>query len=96
MRVIEDHGMSMEIAEKVLGWKWVSFTSTPVRAAPGYPEKCRVREFVSPNGRKNLESHFDDVEDSDGTEPLAYCYCSSQGGGYPPPRILILVDEAGE
>ena len=96
MRVIEDHGLDELIAIRVLGWKWVSFIGTPIKGTACYPNKCRVRQLFSPEQMNTTgwqESVFArDGGEVDGSEPLAYAYCSSHAAAIPP-RMFILVDE---
>ncbi len=97
MKLIEDHGMDEEIAVRLFGWKWMSYVGIPIRGTEGYPKECRVRELFSPTQLKMPEwiEHFAKHEgrEAEGTEPLAYCYCSSSGWTVPP-RIVFLVMEA--
>lgn len=71
------------IAIEVYGWKWIAFFDTPIRGTPCYPEKTWVRQLMSATQLENprwqgyLKEH--QVRESDGTEPLAYGYCSSGG-----------------
>lgn len=72
------------IAMKLFGWKWIAFIGCPVRGTEGYPENCKVRQFVSPEllANKKWKAFFESVggfTDATGEEPLAYCYCSSRG-----------------
>ena len=71
------------VAEELFGWKWMAFKGIPIRDAPGYPEKCRVRRFISPESLKNKrwKEYFAETNGAPATgeEPLSYCYCSSRG-----------------
>lgn len=73
------------IAEEFFGWKWMSFMGTPTREAEGYPEKRRVREFMSPEQLANPQwkDFFLANEGSESIpaddDPLSYRYCSSVG-----------------
>lgn len=95
IEVIEDHVYN-EILTKVLGWKWMSFIGIPTRSTEGYPDKCRVRQLFSPKQLAMTEwaDYFAKHEgrEADGTEPLAYRYCSSQGPAIPP-KISLLVED---
>jgi hypothetical protein len=66
------------VAERIFGWRWMAFEGIPVRYAPGYPQKCRVCQFLPP------EQVTSDMEPATGDEPLAYRYCSSAGVEVPP------------
>lgn len=96
MRIISNHKLDDEILTKVLGWKWMAFDGAPTRGAPDYPKERRVRQLLSPKQLKSKEwKAFLEKRnggDADGTEPLSYAHCSSQGPTIPP-RIFILVDE---
>ena len=76
------------IAEEFFGWVWVSFLGRPVRSHSDYPKEMRVRQFVKPESRvddrwkKFLSEMEGDL--ADGSEPLAYCYCSSAGPAWVP------------
>ncbi len=76
------------IDEEFFGSKWMAYRDTPVRSKPGYPQECIIRKFLSakmlanPDWQQYLAEH--ECRDADGSEPLAYCYCSSQGGYEPP------------
>ncbi len=80
-------GLREEVAKRIFGWQWMAFVDTPVRRTPGYPNKCRVRRFYPPlssrsqKTKKAWEGYFAEVphEPAKGDEPLAYCYCSSNG-----------------
>ena len=92
MRIIEEHGLDEVILQQVLGWRWMSFVGLPTRDTAGYPKVMRVRQLFSPTQLEDadwLERY--DARDADGTEPRAYCYCSSVGPAVPP-RLFILVD----
>lgn len=96
MKVIEKHNLTETVLTQVLGWKWMSYIGTPVKGTFGYPAKQRVRQLFSPNQLKT-EGWSEFLEQAEGreadmTEPLDYCYCSSNGAAIPP-RIMILVDE---
>lgn len=84
------HGSELDrqVAEKVFGWKWLSWIGIPVHSAPNYPVQCRIRSFVSPETRANSDWIWfwegRDVRAATGNEPLAYRYCSSQPGELPP------------
>lgn len=77
------------VASRLFGWRWISYIGIPMRGSPGYPSKQRVRQFLSPESlaRPEWQSLLRDHEqgdpngarDADGTEPLSYSYCSSQG-----------------
>lgn len=99
MKLIEKHDLHEEIAIRVLGWKWMSFVGIPTKSAEGYPAKRRVRELFSPKMLKSAEWQKylaeNEGREADMTEPLSYCYCSSQGPVVPP-RIYLLVQEWGE
>jgi hypothetical protein len=73
-----------QVAEALFGWKWMSWFGIPTHGTPGYPAKCRVREFMSPKvmASKRWLEHFAafDGAEATGDEALAYSYCSSQGG----------------
>lgn len=83
------------IAEKLLGWKWIAYKGIPVRGTPGYPDQCVVRRFASPQLLANekwagILDRSGGYTDATGDEPLAYCYCSSQGPELPPMYELAL------
>jgi hypothetical protein len=71
------------VAIHVMGWKWMRFTGTPINSHPDYPKPCAVRQLLSGESLKNKRwrDYLDaqDASEADGTEPLAYCYCSSCG-----------------
>lgn len=77
------------LAERLLGWRWLSFVDIPCLGTPGYPKECRVRRFFPPDnkmhptkkGRAAWAKWFADnpTEPATGDEPLAYCYGSSCG-----------------
>lgn len=96
MKVIEKHDLTEAVLTQLLGWKWMSYVGTPVKGTPGYPAKQRVRQLFSPAMLKadGWKEYLQQTEgrEADMTEPLDYCYCSSNGPAIPP-RILILVDE---
>lgn len=80
----EREKLNQLIAVEVFGWRWISFVGVPVRGSPGYPKKCRIRRFVSPEllVSERWMKHFERVggySDAVGDEPLDYSYCSSQG-----------------
>jgi len=68
--------LNTAVAERIFGWRWKRKHGVPVKGTPGYPDQQPVRIFVPPG--------HDDMPDADGTEPLAYCYCSSSGYQVPP------------
>ena len=55
MRVIENHGLDDIVLTQVLGWKWMSFISVPVRGTEGYPNECRVRQLFPPEQLESQE-----------------------------------------
>lgn len=65
------------VAEELFGWEWLAFEGVPVRGTPGYPNKCRVRQFVPP--KKERHKSWNECAKADGSEPLSYRYCSSYG-----------------
>ena len=75
--------LSEEVARQLFGWKWMSWVDTPVKEAPGYPAKCRIRQFVSPRtiaDRRWISFWAErELRDATGDEPLSYRYCSSMG-----------------
>lgn len=76
------------VAIKLLGWRWMREICIPIKGTPNYPQKQPVREFMPPSRFKNqqwIESWNRNgwPTESDGTEPLAYCYCSSGGYDWP-------------
>ena len=76
-------------AEHVMGWRWYSFLSIPVKGTPGYPGTMRVRQFFSKAQLNNPKwQEFVDrssVQPATGDEPLSYDYCSfgSTAAGIP-------------
>lgn len=75
------------IAEEFFCWSWVSFISIPMRSHPDYPEMIRVRQFVLADLAGDRWKQFFEENDgalADGSEPLAYCYCSSVGPAFVP------------
>jgi hypothetical protein len=80
-----------EVAKKIFGWRWMSWVGIPVKGTPGYPARCRIRQFMSPDTMRNQRwldfwnrSDVGEVREATGDEPLSYCYCSSQGCEIPP------------
>lgn len=75
--------LTEEYAVKHLGWQWWSWIGTPVKGTPGYPQKMRVRQLLSPRQMKSprwsqrLTDPSYEARPADGTEPLDYTYCSS-------------------
>lgn len=77
------------IAEEFFGWRWMAFRGQPTKSHPQYwdPEVrdkgIMVRQFLTPKSLhdKRWLDFFEENEGrpADGTEPLAYCYCSSCG-----------------
>lgn len=94
MRIVE-HNMTEELAVKLLGWKWITTIDVPTKDHPQYPEMMPVRRLMSPKQMADPSwiNHFHkcNAQPSDGTEPLSYCHDSS--GGWPLPKITILVDD---
>ena len=82
-KIIEQNQLSAAVAEEFFGWRWMSFVGIPTRDHPGYPAKCRVRQFMSPKSLANKRwiAFFDgaDGRGATGDEPLAYTYCSAAG-----------------
>lgn len=85
------HHLDEAIAKHLFGWKWVSFMGVPIRDTENYPDKCRVRLFISEENLRHSEwqkfinkpkNEF--RHEATGAEPLDYCYCSSQGYPVPP------------
>ncbi len=80
--------IDQDIAETFLGWKWISYIGRPTKRTKGYPANMRVRVFLSRELREDAHwKAFLEVRypgECDGTEPLAYCYCSSGGCPQPP------------
>ena len=79
------------VAKTIFGWRWLSWIGIPVKGTPGYPKPCRVRQFMSPDAMRNQRwldfwkrPDVGEVREADGTEPLSYVYCSSQGMETPP------------
>ena len=88
---MKDSELNEKIAEIYFGWKWVSYVGVPIRGTPNYPQKTRVRMFLSPKQQAseamaNWVKEYD-ARDADGTEPLAYDYCSSHSYAVPPPHF---------
>ena len=96
MKILK-HDLDEELAIRLLGWKWMSFVSIPVKGTPGYPAQCRVRQLMSAKQLKMKEWQraLDETEgrEATGDEPLAYTYCSSGRSDATVPRFTILVDE---
>jgi hypothetical protein len=71
------------IAEEFFGWKWMASMCIPVRSASGYPKERMVQQFMSPQSLSSpqWQGHWEKNQgrEADGTEDLAYCYCSSCG-----------------
>jgi len=82
-KIIEQNQLSAAVAEEFFGWRWWSFVGIPTRDHPGYPAKCRVRQFLPPQSLANKRwiAFFDgaDGRGATGDEPLAYTYCSAAG-----------------
>ena len=76
------------IALELFGWRWVSWIDIPIKRTPGYPKVCRVRQLLPPKALadKRWKEHWAQPagRDADGSEPLAYCYCSSSGPEFVP------------
>ena len=69
-------------ATNKLGFVWMAFDGLPMRGHPEYDAgKIRVRQLMSPEQMKNQSwiDHFEanNGSEADGSEPLAYTYCSS-------------------
>lgn len=83
MEVWQTTNLDEAVAEEFFGWKWMAYRGIPVRGTPGYPQECIVRQFLSVDAVKNPRwQEFlkeNDGRETTGDEPLAYCYCSSQG-----------------
>lgn len=86
------------VACQIVGWKWVSYLGLPMTSHPQYREarkgkqfEIRIRRLLSPFqvADRDWQKHLtdNDVRDSDGTEPLDYCYCSSGGYAWPDHKI---------
>lgn len=90
MRIVK-HDITEELAIRLLGWKWISYTESMYNHDTGAIEERRVRSFLSPNCLSDkrwkifLESH--EGLDATGNEPVA------SAGAWCLPRITILVDE---
>lgn len=71
------------VAKRLFGWRWMSYVGVPIKGTPGYPKKCRVRDFMSPkrmaDDRWQAMLRDNESRPATGDEPLAYHYCSSQG-----------------
>ncbi len=78
-----DSDLDQQVAQLVFRWKWMSWIGTPVRGTPGYPDDCRIRQFVSPKSLSDPRwiEHWADRElrVASGDEPLHYRYCSGHG-----------------
>lgn len=80
----EEHvsNLDMQIAERLFGWKWMSWTGRPVHG-PHYPGPCRVKQFMSPEqlAHKSWQEFFADPEiaaaPATGDEPYSYTHLSS-------------------
>ena len=78
------------IAEEFFGWVWMSYIGRPVRGHPDYHKEIRVRQFLPPVSLVDarwiefLAEHSGRNALADGSEPLAYCYCSSAGPAFVP------------
>jgi hypothetical protein len=93
--------LTEEYAIKHLGFQWWSWIGTPVKGTPGYPNKMRVRQLLSPRQRKlpswksKLKDPQYEARPADGTEPLDYTYCSSGCSvEWPPQRKVSAFDVA--
>lgn len=74
--------LQRDVAERVMGWRWVAFEGVPTRDTAGYPAKCRVRMFCPPD---MIESNADTwIGEATGDEPLSYKYCSSSPAPFVP------------
>ena len=73
--------LNEQMAERLFGWKWMSWRGIPAKDTPGYPRKCRVRQFLSPEelGTTRWRSRLQVYEgrEADRLEVLSYAYCSS-------------------
>lgn len=84
-RLFFETPMTEEIAIEHFGFVWMSWIGVPVRGTPGYAErlKVRVRQLMSPEQMQlpGWKDHFsnprNEARAADGSEPLAYAYCSS-------------------
>lgn len=91
--------LTEDYAVKHLGWQWWSWIGTPVKGTPGYPEKMRVRQLLSPRQMglpgwsRKLADPRNEARPADGTEPLDYTYCSSGCCVEWPPTRLVTADE---
>ncbi len=97
--------VNKRIARELFGWRWMSWIGIPTKGTPGYPKECRVRQLLSPVAMEKRGSDYwrayladRDWRDADGSEPLAYCYCSSMGpemvpdfGGEDDVKVLVQV-----
>lgn len=76
-------GLDEVVSEVFFGWRWMAFVDTPTHSHADYPQKVRVRQFMSPASLTDdrWKTFFDEHEgcQADGSEPLAYCYDSSCG-----------------
>lgn len=85
MEVWQTTSLDEAVAEEFFGWRWRAYIGKPIRGTPGYygPDKMHVRQFMSPEtmADPDWQDHFARKEGrpADGSEPLAYCYCSSCG-----------------
>jgi len=80
-------------AIEFLGWKWMTWLGMPTKSHPLYRDEhtrtvgIPVRTFMSPGMLKHPQwiQFFakNESHESDMTEPLAYCYCSSGGHAWP-------------
>lgn len=93
-----DHDIDAELAVRLLGWKWLSFMSRPVKSHPEYQtgKEIRCRQLFTP--RQLADERWQeylaakDARDATGDKPLSYTYCSSNGPEYPP-KFHLLVEE---
>lgn len=76
------------IDAEFFGGKWVAYFGCPMRSESDYPRKRMVRQFMSAKmlattgWQEYLAANLG--RDTDGSEVLAYCYCSSQPVYEPP------------
>ena len=74
--------IDFQIAERLFGWKWMSWTGRPVHG-PHYPGPCRVKQFMSPEqlAHKSWQEFFAESKQeagpATGTEPYSYTHQSS-------------------
>ena len=72
-----------QIVMKLFGWQWIAFNGTAIKSDPDYPKARRVRRLCSPQllKHKDWKAFFadNDAKPADGSEMLAYCYCSFNG-----------------